>query len=61
MIFIVSRLVQALKHNVQPYKNDINRDVFLSEIEIVNFQNKHNFILSHATFSPKIKFLKFWS
>ena len=32
MIFIVSGLVQALKHNVQPYKNDINRDVFLSEI-----------------------------
>ena len=32
MIFTASGLVQALKHNVQPYKNDINRDVFLSEI-----------------------------
>ena len=32
VIFIVSGLVQASKHNIQPYKNDTNKDVFLSEI-----------------------------
>ena len=59
VIVIASGLVQALKHNVQPQKTTLTEMSSYEKSKLLNFQNKHNFILPHTTFSLKIKILKF--
>ena len=50
VIFITSGLVQALKHNVQLYENDINWDVFLLEIEIAKLSKQTQIYFTSRNF-----------